>query len=471
MISAPGSVEKDYRKNMRAFSSNTFRFALLISIIVFMLVSNTFAFGSDAKLVSSGSALSLNKPIVGMASTPTGGGYWMVASDGGIFAFGDAQFYGSTGSVRLNRPIVGMAATPSGYGYWLVASDGGIFSFGDAQFYGSTGSIKLNQPIVGMTSTPSGSGYWMVASDGGIFSFGDAQFYGSTGSVRLNRPIVGMAATSSGTGYWMVASDGGIFAFGSAQFYGSTGSIKLVQPVTGMSPSRSNRGYRLVARDGGIFSFGDAQFYGSTGGNCLGSPTVSMTSNYGYEGYFSATENGQVRAFSPSSIVSCQGVVNSGSGGSGSGSSSENSIAMDIFNRANAERAARGLRALTWDSALAANARNWSVSMSANNNFAHSNIYPLLQRFQTAAENIGVGGRGTTSGVLHNAWMRSTGHRVNLLAPNLDVIGVGVFCGPDGRLWATQQYGRYVNSSLPSGFGPTPSQDPITRGDSGGLSC
>ena len=31
-------------------------------------------------------------------------------------------------------------------GYWLVASDGGIFAFGDAGFYGSTGGIALNQP-------------------------------------------------------------------------------------------------------------------------------------------------------------------------------------------------------------------------------------------------------------------------------------------------------------------------------------
>ena len=43
------------------------------------------------------------------------------------------------GGRRLNEPIVGMATTPDGKGYWLVASDGGIFSFGDAQFYGSMG--------------------------------------------------------------------------------------------------------------------------------------------------------------------------------------------------------------------------------------------------------------------------------------------------------------------------------------------
>ena len=67
-----------------------------------------------------------------MAATPDGGGYWLVASDGGIFSYGDAAFFGSRGGQPLNKPIVGMAATPDGGGYWLVASDGGIFSYGDA---------------------------------------------------------------------------------------------------------------------------------------------------------------------------------------------------------------------------------------------------------------------------------------------------------------------------------------------------
>ena len=156
--------------------------------------------------------------VVGMAATPDGKGYWLVASDGGIFTFGDASFFGSTGAATLNKPIVGMAATPDGKGYWLVASDGGIFTFGDAGFFGSTGALTLNKPIVGMAATPDGKGYWLVASDGGIFTFGDAGFFGSTGGIALNKPIVGMAATPDGKGYWLVASDGGIFTFGDAQF-------------------------------------------------------------------------------------------------------------------------------------------------------------------------------------------------------------------------------------------------------------
>ena len=91
-----------------------------------------------------------------MAVTSTGIGYYLVASDGGLFPFGDAvqHSYGSTGGTRLNQPIVGMGHSPSGDGYWLVAQDGGIFAFGDAGFFGSTGNIKLNKPINGMGALP-----------------------------------------------------------------------------------------------------------------------------------------------------------------------------------------------------------------------------------------------------------------------------------------------------------------------------
>ena len=234
-----------------------------------------FSYGRAVFHGSTGN-IHLNQPIVGMAATPGGGGYWLVASDGGIFAFGDAQFHGSTGNIHLNQPIVGMAATRDGGGYWLVASDGGIFAFGDAVFHGSTGNIHLNQPIVGMAATPGGGGYWLVARDGGIFAFGDAQFHGSTGNIHLNQPIVGMAATPDGGGYWLVASDGGIFAFGDAQFHGSTGNIHLNQPIVGMAATPDGGGYWLVASDGGIFNFGDAPFLGSAGGSRLARPVVGV---------------------------------------------------------------------------------------------------------------------------------------------------------------------------------------------------
>src|SRR6516164_1480106 len=100
----------------------------------------------------------------------------------------------ATGQPHASANTSGSSATS---GYWLVASDGGIFSYGDAGFHGSAGALALNRPIVGMAPTPDGAGYWLVASDGGIFSYGDAGFYGSAGALALNRPIVGMAATST----------------------------------------------------------------------------------------------------------------------------------------------------------------------------------------------------------------------------------------------------------------------------------
>ncbi|MGH9079401.1 MAG: fibronectin type III domain-containing protein, partial [Acidimicrobiales bacterium] len=195
--------------------------------------------------------------VVGSAALPDGTGYYEVDSAGDVAAFGGATCHGAMTGTPLNRPIVGMAVDPATGGYWLVATDGGIFSF-NAPFYGSTGAIRLNKPIVGMASTPSGGGYWMVASDGGVFTFGNNQVYGSTGNLVLNKPVVGMAADPATGGYWLVATDGGIFSF-NAPFYGSTGAIRLNKPIVGMASTPSGGGYWMVASDGGVFTFGNNQ--------------------------------------------------------------------------------------------------------------------------------------------------------------------------------------------------------------------
>ncbi len=231
-----------------------------------------FAFG-DGYFGSAG-ALPLRAPVVGTADTASDDGYWLVASDGGVFSYGDASFYGSMGGKHLDSPVVGMAATPDGKGYWLVAKDGGVFAFGDAAFHGSMGGKHLNSPVVGMAATPDGDGYWLVASDGGVFAYGDASFLGSMGAVRLRKPVVGMAAAPGG-GYWLVASDGGVFSFG-APFYGSAGSLVLSKPVVAMYPVPGGGGYWLVGADGGVFTYGGANFHGSTANDLLNAPVIAM---------------------------------------------------------------------------------------------------------------------------------------------------------------------------------------------------
>ena len=212
----------------------------------------------------------------GIARTPSGQGYWIVASDGGVFSFGDAAFYGALpGSVTVNN-IVGIAAKPQGDGYWLVGSDGGIFSFGAAGFYGSMGGQPLNQPIVGMASTASGNGYWLVAKDGGIFAFGDAPFNGSWGGQGLT-DFVGMAATP-GNGYWLVRATGSIYSFG-ANYYGGGEAGSGVVSITATS---DGGGYWQVRDNGAIFSYGNAGYAGGANepGNFVG--VARGPSNGGY---------------------------------------------------------------------------------------------------------------------------------------------------------------------------------------------
>ncbi len=183
---------------------------------------------------------------------------WVEDSSGAVIGESDltgppANNFGDMAGKHLNQPMVGMSPTADANGYWLVASDGGIFTFGDAGFLGSMGGSHLNKPIVGMAVTPDGAGYWMVATDGGIFTFGDAQFYGSMGGSHLNKPIEAMTPTPDGRGYWLVASDGGIFTFGDATFHGSTGGQTLSAPISGMIPNGS--GYTLIGQDGQEYPF------------------------------------------------------------------------------------------------------------------------------------------------------------------------------------------------------------------------
>ncbi len=135
-------------------------------------------------------------PASATAATPAG--YWEVASDGGVFAFGSAAFYGSMGGKPLDALVVGIAPTPTGAGYWEVAADGGVFAFGSAAFSGSMGGKTLDAPVEGIaaSATPAGSGYWEAAADGGVFAFGSAAFSGSMSGSPLDAPVVGVATAS-----------------------------------------------------------------------------------------------------------------------------------------------------------------------------------------------------------------------------------------------------------------------------------
>ncbi len=162
-----------------------------------------------------------------MAATPTGKGYWLCASDGGIFAYGDAKFYGSTGAIHLNKPIVAMSSTPTGTGYWLCASDGGIFAYGDAKFYGSTGAIHLNKPIVAMAATKTRQGLLALRERRRDLQLRRRQVPRRDHEDH-REPCADSRRSASGNGYWMAAVDGTVAAFGDASVLGSVSDFTSV---------------------------------------------------------------------------------------------------------------------------------------------------------------------------------------------------------------------------------------------------
>jgi hypothetical protein len=289
------SVQVTQRNGLGDFGGRVLQMSVEGSSGTVTLSGNAFA-ADFAAYGLGGGALSNWFQIGGQ---PSGGiaGYWLVATDGGIFSFGSAGFAGSMGGRHLDAPMVGMARTADHNGYWTVASDGGIFSFGDAVFQGSMGGRHLDAPMVGMAPSADGGGYWTVASDGGIFSFGDAAFHGSMGGRHLDAPMVGMAPTPDGGGYWTVASDGGVFSFGDAGFHGSMGGHHLDQPIVGMAATPDGGGYWLVGADGGIFTFGDAPFGGSLPGIGVRATAVAVLATATGQGYIIVTASGQAIGF------------------------------------------------------------------------------------------------------------------------------------------------------------------------------
>ena len=238
--------------------------------------------GSDGKVYAFGQAKNLGAPTLpagitaaDLEATPTGDGYWIVDSVGNVYAYGDAAFQGGipAGSLAPGETVTSLSSTPSGQGYWIFTTKGRAVRFGDAVFFGDMSKTTLAGPVLDSIPTPTGLGYYMVGSDGGIFAFGDAKFYGSMGGKKLNAPVQSLVPDSDGIGYWLVASDGGIFAF-NAPFKGSMGDRKLAKPVTGMVPY--GNGYMMVGEDGGIFNFSDRPFDGSLGATPPSRPIVSV---------------------------------------------------------------------------------------------------------------------------------------------------------------------------------------------------
>ncbi len=247
-----------------------------------------FSFGS-AQFYGSTGSLRLQRPVVGIVPTRDRGGYWLDASDGGVFSFGDTQFYGSipglglhpAGSGQpnsLNAPIVGMVPSRDQGGYFMVASDGGVFAFGDAHFAGSCPGIGgCSGAAVAVMPDASGNGYWLITQTGSVYTFGDAPYLGAPGP--QSSPITSAVATPDGKGYWILDAGGQVFPYGDAANLGSVapGATGGLNPATAIFTTSDGNGYWVVDAVGKVFTFGDAPNDGDMSGTQLNGPIIAAS--------------------------------------------------------------------------------------------------------------------------------------------------------------------------------------------------
>ena len=157
-------------------------------------------------------------------------------------------------------------------------------------------------------------------------------------------------------------------------------------------------------------------------------------------------------------------------------SAAEQEMERDILDRVNAERAERGLAPVEWNEELAAVARSWSAEMARTGQLRHQDIGALLARddlsdLQGIGENVFQATRPVPAGTIHAGWMRSDDHRVNVVNPGWNRLGVGLHCAEDGSVWATQQFGRSTGADRPAIASTTPPLEPLVHPEDEGPAC
>ena len=246
-----------------------------------------FSFG-QAQFYGSTGSLQLQRPVVGIVPTSDHGGYWLDASDGGVFSYGDTQFYGSIPGLglhpagsglpnSLNAPIVGMVPSADDGGYFMVASDGGVFAFGDAHFAGSCPGIGgCSGAAVAVMPDASGNGYWLVTQTGSVYTFGDASYFGAPGNT--GSPVTSAVRTPNGAGYWILFADGTVYDYGDASNYGdAAGSFGGSNPATAIFATSDSGGYWIASANGTVEQYGDAPNDGGMSGTHLNGSIIAGT--------------------------------------------------------------------------------------------------------------------------------------------------------------------------------------------------
>jgi len=125
---------------------------------------------------------------------------------------------------------------------------------------------------------------------------------------------------------------------------------------------------------------------------------------------------------------------------------------MEVFELVNRERARARLSGLEWDDRLAGLARNYSRQMAREGFFAHHDRNGRSVGDRARAARINWSGIGenlfvceahpyfTTTAL--KGWMKSPGHRTNILNRRWTATGIGIATSRAGSIFVTQVFTR-----------------------------
>ena len=108
----------------------------------------------------------------------------------------------------------------------------------------------------------------------------------------------------------------------------------------------------------------------------------------------------------------------------------------------NARRADHELTRLRVDPCLQRYADTWARHLARHGRLVHQDLGPILRRcrMRMVGENIAVG--YPTGRAVVRAWMKSPGHRANILRPRYRLVAIGAARDAEGRWWSSQVFGR-----------------------------
>ncbi len=216
-----------------------------------------------------GAPSSNGSPVVSIAASPGGRGYYVLSANGVVSAYG-APYFGSLGAKELPDGVTatGLAVDEATGGYWVLTSDGHVEGF-RAPYRGephiALGGWGQYPAAVALAPTPDGRGYYVLRANGAIDAFGATARpshagrlpYGTTAPVVA----VSIAVDPITGGYWVATSVGGVWAV-DAPYDGSPlstahGHYNGVATVA-IAPLANGGGYDLARANGQVTSYGSA---------------------------------------------------------------------------------------------------------------------------------------------------------------------------------------------------------------------